>query len=139
MAVLLLVGSATYLGVGIAYGRRQGRGGAGLRAHTHYPQMVTLHGLVLDGVAMVRGRKLPTRGYVEAPDGGGRGNKHQLRQAAGSATGRTKEKKKEKKKKKDKAKQGTSATQGDTDDGDGGGSPAVEVVGTAAGGGAWCM
>ena len=48
-------------------------------------------------------------------------------------------KKKEKKeKKKDKAKQGTSATQGDTDDGDGGGSPAVEVVGTTAGGGAWC-
>lgn len=144
VVAVLLLGGAAYLGGGIAYGsRRQGRATTGLRAHPHYRQMVALHALVLDGVAVVRGtKKAPARGYVEAPDGR-RGKQELKQQAPDRATGRhsakekkeKKEKKERKERKKDKEKRGPTSTTRDNDDGDGGGS-LVEPVGTAAGGGA---
>lgn len=52
--LLLLLGGACYVGVGVLVGSRVGRG-SGLRAHPHHGYWVQAKGLCEDGVALVRG------------------------------------------------------------------------------------
>lgn len=53
----LLLGGSAYLGAGIVYGTRTRGGAAGLTKHPHYPQFLSLQGLVADGVAFARGKQ----------------------------------------------------------------------------------
>ena len=97
---VLVLGSAAYLGAGVAYGQKFGGGkGRGLSAHPHYRQMATLAGLAMDGVAMVRGRRKP-RDYVAVAGG----PVHTPRQQQASAAGSHSEKHKKKHKAEKKAK-----------------------------------
>ena len=53
----LLLGGSTYLSAGIIYGTRTRGGAVGLAKHPHYPQFLSLQGLVADGVAFARGKQ----------------------------------------------------------------------------------
>ena len=52
---LLVVGGGSYVGGGIALGRRVGGSSAGLQAHPHWHRWLELRGLVHDGVRFVQG------------------------------------------------------------------------------------
>ena len=52
---LLVVGGGSYVGGGIALGRRVGGSSAGLQAHPHWHRWLELRGLVHDGVRFAQG------------------------------------------------------------------------------------
>ena len=71
------IGSAFYVGGGLAYGKRTGRGGVGARAHPHYRRWEAIAGLVSDGAAFAKTRRRGGGGYAPVPSGAGGGERGQ--------------------------------------------------------------
>ena len=80
LVATLLATVAVYLVAGLIYGSRAGNSESGLAAHPHYAKFISLHGLVLDGVAYVRGRRGTTGAtrYSPLTSSGSNGKKSSL-------------------------------------------------------------